>query len=209
MKHLHKDSVSSLLWNFCAVLLSVWAVPRPQWMGFTPAPCFHASAFFSFWYMEFYRTSFIKGSNFAQNLSKMLFYLNAFPSSTSRSFQSLAQVTENTVIDIYYAVICTNLSQKHPKKVFFIKVSTHLPSLISEVHGQRCVMHTNTWDMNCLGVLKSWSKAFDAFTPHICTISKLLPAVTLAPETWRKNKVFFVFLFSAILPMNLRFLKPC
>lgn len=39
--------------------------------------------FFFWWYMEFHRTSFIEESNFPQNLSKTLFYLGAFPSSTS------------------------------------------------------------------------------------------------------------------------------
>lgn len=75
---------------------------------------------------------FHQGSNFPQNLSKMLFYLGAFPSCTSWSFQSLAQITENAVIDIYYAVICTNLSQKHPKKGFFFKRGAHTCHHVSQ-----------------------------------------------------------------------------
>lgn len=131
MKHLHKDSVSSLLWNSCAVLLSVWAVPRPQWMGFTPAPCFHTSVLgYFWWYMEFYRISFIKEVIFPRTFPKC--YLGAFPSCTSWSFQSLAQITENAVIDIYYAVICTNLSQKHPKKGFFFKRGAHTCHHVSQ-----------------------------------------------------------------------------
>lgn len=217
MKHLHKDTVSSLLWNVFTVLLSVWAVSRPQWMGFTPAPCFHTSVLVVFWwYMEFYRTSFIEGRNFSQNLSKMLFgCLSIFyfliisvigTSNWEHRYQYLHKFPRKGCSNLYQSLTKT----PKPKRGFFcVKVSIHLPSSISKVHGQRYVMHTNTWGMHCLGVLKSWAKGFDAFTPHISTIQKLLPAVTLATESWRKKKAP-IFLFSAILPMRfLRFLKLC
>lgn len=161
MKHTHKDSVPSLLWNICTVL-SVWAVPRPQWMCFTPAPCFHTSGlvfFFFWWYMEFYRTSFTEGSNFYQNLSKMLFHLGAFPPSTSWLFQSLAQVTENTVINIYTgflgkdAVIFLNLLQKHPKPGgFFLHKGEHTPAIIYLRSAWTKVCHAHKY----MGDALSW-----------------------------------------------------
>lgn len=171
MKHLHKDTVSSLLWNVFTVLLSVWAVSRPQWMGFTPAPCFHTSVLVVFWwYIEFYRTSFIEGRNFSQNFSKMLFgCLSIFyfliisvigTSNWEHRYQYLHKFPRKGCSNLYQSLTKT----PKPKRGFFcVKVSIHLPSSISKVHGQRYVMHTNTWGMHCLGVLKSWAKGFWCF----------------------------------------------
>lgn len=158
MKHLHKDTVSSLLWNVFTVLLSVWAVSRPQWMGFTPAPCFHTSVLVVFWwYMEFYRTSFIEGRNFSQNLSKMLFgCLSIFyfliisvigTSNWEHRYQYLHKFPRKGCSNLYQSLT------KTPKpKRFFLCKGEYTPAIIYLKSARTKVCHAHKY----MGDALSW-----------------------------------------------------